>query len=78
LIYIFPVSDAEGLADLGKIILKVISDQIKIIFSKKNLKSDQDLIFSRERSSTGSNDCFVVVLVVVVVVVVVLVGIFIL
>jgi hypothetical protein len=32
-------------ADLGKIILKVISDQIKIIFSKKNLKSDQDLIF---------------------------------
>jgi hypothetical protein len=32
-------------------------------------------IFSRERSSTGSNDCFVVVLVVVVVVVV---GIFIL
>jgi hypothetical protein len=72
------VSDAEGLADLGKIILKVISDQIKIIFSKKNLKSDQDLIFSRERSSTGSNDCFVVVLVVVVVVLVVLVGIFIL
>jgi hypothetical protein len=33
-------------------------------------------VFSRERSSTGSNDCFVVVLVVVVVVVVV--GIFIL
>jgi hypothetical protein len=37
---------------------------------------DFDLIFSRERSSTGSNDCFVVVLVVVLVVVVV--GIFIL
>jgi hypothetical protein len=36
------------------------------------------IIFSRERSSTGSNDCFVVVLVVVVVVVVVVVGIFIL
>jgi hypothetical protein len=31
------------------------------------------LLFSRERSSTGSNDCFVVVLVVVVVVVVVVV-----
>jgi hypothetical protein len=31
-----------------------------------DLKSD--LIFSRERSSTGSNDCFVVVVVVVVVV----------
>jgi hypothetical protein len=42
---------------------------------------DQKWIFSRERNSTGSNDCFVVVLVVVlvvVVVVVVLVGIFIL
>jgi hypothetical protein len=44
--------------------------------SKNNLKN----IFSRERSSTGSNDCFVVVVVVVLVVVVVVlvVGIFIL
>jgi hypothetical protein len=32
--------------DLGKIILKVISDQIKIIFSKKDLKSDQNHIKS--------------------------------
>jgi hypothetical protein len=32
-------------ADLGKIILKVISDHIKFIFSKKNLKSDQDFFY---------------------------------
>jgi hypothetical protein len=32
-------------ADVGKIILKVISDQIKIIFSKNDFKSDQDHIF---------------------------------
>jgi hypothetical protein len=31
--------------DVGKIILKVISDQIKIIFSKNDFKSDQDHIF---------------------------------
>jgi hypothetical protein len=31
-------------ADIGKIILKVISDQIKIIFSKNDFKSDQDHI----------------------------------
>jgi hypothetical protein len=30
--------------DIGKIILKVISDQIKIIFSKNDFKSDQDHI----------------------------------
>jgi hypothetical protein len=30
------------IADIGKIILKVISDQIKIIFSKNDFKSDQD------------------------------------
>jgi hypothetical protein len=32
-------------SDVGKIILKVISDQIKIIFSKNDFKSDQDHIF---------------------------------
>jgi hypothetical protein len=32
-------------ADVEKIILKVISDQIKIIFSKNDFKSDQDHIF---------------------------------
>jgi hypothetical protein len=31
--------------DVGKIILKVISDQSKIIFSKNDFKSDQDHIF---------------------------------
>jgi hypothetical protein len=36
------------------------------------------LLFSRERSSTGSNDCFVVVVLVVVLVLVLVVGIFIL
>jgi hypothetical protein len=33
--------------DIGKIILKVISDQIKIIFSKNDFKSDQDHIFKK-------------------------------
>jgi hypothetical protein len=37
-------SDIEK-ADLGEIILKVISDQMKIIFAKKDLKSEQDHIF---------------------------------
>jgi hypothetical protein len=37
--------DVYAEPDLGKIILKVISDLIKIIFSKKDLKSDQDHIF---------------------------------
>jgi hypothetical protein len=54
-----------------------------LFFGKKSMrfKSGDPLdIFSRERSSTGSNDCFVVVVVVVVLVLVlvVLVGIFIL
>jgi hypothetical protein len=39
----FPVS--QFIADVGKIILKVISDQIKIIFLKNDFKSDQDHIF---------------------------------
>jgi hypothetical protein len=34
----------EFLSDIGKIILKVILDQIKIIFSKNDFKSDQDHI----------------------------------
>jgi hypothetical protein len=38
-------SFAKGIfSDVGKIILKVISDQIKIIFSKNDFKSDQDHI----------------------------------
>jgi urease accessory protein UreF len=44
-------------------------DQSKIIMRSSSLAQQISLdIFSRERSSTGSSDCFVVVLVVVVVV----------
>jgi hypothetical protein len=35
--------------DLGKITLKVISDQIKIMFWKEDLKSDQDHIVKKDR-----------------------------
>jgi hypothetical protein len=45
-------------------------------FSSFSLVCEFNSVFSRERSSTGSNDCFVVVVLVLVVVVVV--GIFIL
>jgi hypothetical protein len=38
----FANSAQQKYADIGKIILKVISDQIKIIFSKNDFKSDQD------------------------------------
>jgi hypothetical protein len=40
---IYPGTNKKS--DVGKIILKGISDQIKIIFSKNDFKSDQDHIF---------------------------------